>query len=358
MKKRWPLILLIALLVIGYIVVVWNWYMGLPEKPRPTVPAATTAATTAVTTQTTAAPTTAAPTTQPETQATTAPETEPTTEPTTVPTTEAPLIPADDHKIHGTAAFVYDLTNEKLLYTKGDQTAQVAPASLTKLLTALMVLEHLDPERVITADVETSWAAAGSSVAAVYPGNQLTVEMLLQGMLMQSGNDAAYVLAVAIGKQIAGDKHMESVDAYAVFLEALEQKRQALGLEGSAFLNPDGYDQSGHYSTPADLMKLAILAAKEPLICKYSSMHRQHVVYVSGQDYVWENTNKLLDPNSPYYCEEAFGLKTGSTEGAAYCLIAAFERDGRTLLVGVLGCLGPLYRFEDALYLYNHYIAQ
>ena len=350
MKKRWHILLLIALLLVGYGVFVFAWYSGGRQSPEQTLPSETSDPA-AVTTTT---PTTTAP--APETTA--EPTTEPTTEPATEPTTEPPLMPPDETRLSTGTAFVYDLSREKMLYTRGDQNQQLAPASLTKLLTALMALEYLDPETIVTAGEEAGWVAEGSSVAAIYPGNQLTAEKLLQGMLMQSGNDAAYVLAVAIGKEISGSPDATSQDAYQIFLEAVGEKCQELGLTGSCFINPDGYDREGHYSTPADLLTLARLAVRESLICKYTSCYRELVTFESGQEYIWLNTNLLLNPESPYYSPEAIGLKTGSTSNAGYCLISAFERDGRILLIGVMNCPSHTARFEDVLYLYNHFIEQ
>ena len=350
--KKWPLFLTAALMLGLYGVFLAFWF-----SPREAPAAPTTEATTTVTTLPATEPTTQA-TTEPTTEPTTEATTEATTEPATVPTTEPLPAPPDESVLNASTVFVYDLTAERMLYTLGDQNQTLAPASLTKLMTTLIVLEHLKPETVVEAGPEASWVAAGSSVAAINYGNRLTVEMLLEGMLTQSGNDAAYVLAVAAGRAIAGNEALSAEDALAAFLEEAKSKCEELGLEGSCFLNPDGYDTEGHYSSPADLLKLACLVSREPLARKYMTVEREHVVFASGQDYIWENTNLLVRTNSQYYCKDAFGLKTGSTDNAGYCLIAGFERDGRTLIIGVLGCSAPMHRFEDALYLYEHFINQ
>lgn len=341
--KKWPIIVTIPVLLLLYGLFLLGWYTNRPEPPVPTT-----------------VPTTAAPTTGAVTEATSAPTTTaaPTTEPTTVPTTAAPLLPPDESVLKATTVFVYDMTDGRLIYSMGDLDRQIAPASLTKMITALIVLEHLDPEAVVEVTLEEGWVAPGSSVAAVYSGNRLTVEMLLQGLLMQSGNDAAYALAAAVGRAIGENETLGGPEALELFLQEMERKRQELGMLDSCFLNPDGFDKEGHYSTPRDLMTLAIEAAQQPLIRRYAAMHRDTVTYESGEQYVWLNTNQLLNPDSPYYCPQAFGLKTGTTDNAGCCLIAGFEQGGRELLIGVLGCPEHLDRFADAKYLFEHFISQ
>lgn len=304
---------------------------------------------------------TAAPTGTEQTQAATTaqPTTEPTTEPTTVPTT-VPLptySDPDETQLHARHAFVYDLTYDRLLYTYGDQSEQISPASLTKLMTCYVAMQYLDKNTVLTVGEEAGWIAMDSSIAAIGQGNVMTVEMILQGTLMQSGNDGAYVLAVAAGRAIAGDPYLDGRTALATFMAEVNSRLRSMGLMGTQFVTPDGYDAEGHYSTAADLLEIARLAITDPTIVHYAAMEKATVTYESGEERAWVNTNWLLrETDFPdLYCAEATGLKTGATSKAGHCLIATFDTGERQLLIGVLGCELITQRFEDARFLFDHF---
>lgn len=304
-----------------------------------------------------AAETSVSTTAMPETTAapTAAPTTEPTTVPTTVPETVPVMVEADIHTLTALYGFVYDLTNETLLYTHGDQLAERTPASLTKLLTICTALEYLDPATEITAGVETAWIDPMSSVAAVRQGCRLTVEQLVQGMMMQSGNDAAYTLAVAAGKAIAGGEEFAEEEFLQVFMNYMNRRAVEQGLENTFFVTPDGTTAPGHHTTPEDLLRIAKLALENPLIRQYAACQQAAVTFASGEEHQWVNTNWLMNPESVYYCPDAKGLKTGSTNAAGNCLLALFDNDGREILVCVLGCPTLGDRFRDALQLYDIY---
>lgn len=297
------------------------------------------------------------------TLATTEPTTEPeTTEPeTTEPPTEPPTEPADTtppEQLELTAqkAFVYDCSEGVLLYAGGDPTEQAAPASLTKLMTALVALKYLDEDTVVTVGEEVTWIDPNSSIAALQSGNRLTVRMLVQGLLMQSGNDAAYTLAVAGGRAISGEPELDRQQAMGVFVDAMNRQCREMELVNTHFMNPDGIDEDGHYSCVSDLIAISLLAMENETILEYCGMASDYVIFESGEDYVWQNSNYLLHEDLSFYHPEVIGLKTGSTELAGKCLISAFRQDsGRTLLIGVLGSTGDGERYTDTITLYDLY---
>lgn len=300
--------------------------------------------------------TTAAVTTEP---ATTAPET---TEPeTTEPPTEPPTEPADTTppaqlSLTAAKAFVYDCTDGVLLYAGGDREEQAAPASLTKLMTALVALEYLQESDTVTVGEEITWIDPNSSIAALQVGNELTVRMLIQGLLMQSGNDAAYTLAVAGGRAIAGEPELNRQQALGVFVDEMNKTSRSMGLVNTHFMNPDGIDEDGHYTCVSDLITISLAAMENKTIMEFAGMASAYVIFESGQDYVWENSNYLLHEDLSFYCAEAIGLKTGSTENAGKCLLSAFRQaDGSTLLIGVLGSTGDSERYTDTMTLYEMY---
>lgn len=285
----------------------------------------------------------------------------PTTEATTLPeeTTEPePTWPDPEFEIASSHCFVYDSATGKIIFSKGGLQERIAPASLTKLYSAYVALQYLDPETVITVGDEVTMIDPESSVAYIYQGQKITVEMCVEGMLLQSGNDAAYVLAVAAGREISQNPELSATAAIGIFAGKMNEIALEKGLENTHFSNPDGIDTPGHYTSLEDLAKISLLAMEEPLIRKYASTVSDDVTYFSGETASWKNTNELLHEQSRFYCPEAFGMKTGSTENAGKCLISAFYKEDGYLIIGVLGCPENLQRYVDTLHLYQHFTNQ
>ena len=291
--------------------------------------------------------------TEPTTQPTEPPTepTEPPTEPTTQPT-EPPTEPTKPVEISLTAkkAFVYDLTAEGFLYILGDLDAPVEPASITKLFSAYVGLMYLSPDTLLTVGEEVTWIAYGSSRAYLEPGYQLTVEMCIQGMMIPSGNDAAYVLAVNAGRVIADNPQLSARDAYNTFVTEMNWQALKLGMTGTTFVNPDGMNEAGHYTTMRDMLKMAKLALDEPVIRDAAKVYKMTAELPSGQIIEWVNSNQMMNPDDPkFYSEYAIGLKTGSTSTAGKCLISAFQMEDRILIICVMGCPKNEDRYIDTL---------
>lgn len=332
--KKWLIITLAAAVLLLYAGFMVYWFTG-PGAPGDVTVATTLPEPTVPTT---------AETTQPPTEATHATQAPP----------PPPIMP-EDYTLTATHAFVYDCGTEELLFTMGDQQQSISPASLTKLLSAYVALMHLPKDTLITAGEEVTWIDPASSVAHVKPGDTLSAELLTEGMLLQSGNDAAYALAVAAGRVIAKDASLPARSALDVFMEEVNRQAQALGLADTHFVTPDGLDAEGHRTTAADMLKIALLVMEEPTLRHYAGVPRDTVIFESGESHDWLNTNYLLHPESPYYCPEACGMKTGYTSKAGACMIAAFYTGDRYLLVGIFGCPEYEDRFADAMFLYEMY---
>lgn len=263
--------------------------------------------------------------------------------------------PDPSYQLTARHAFVYDCSSGELRFSLGSMDDQIAPASLTKLLTAYVALEYLNPATLVTCGEETRWIDPASSVAWVGPGDQVPVELLIQGMMMQSGNDAAYATAVAAGRAIAQDPQLAPRQALAVFMEEVNAFAQELGLTGTNFETPDGLDTWKHYTTPRDMLTIALLVMEQPLLRHYTGIATANVMYENGETYVYRSTNFLLQPESKYYCADACGMKTGTTKKAGSCLMSLFHNGEGYILIGIFGC--PRYedRFADALQLYALY---
>ncbi len=254
--------------------------------------------------------------------------------------------------------FVYDATEQTYLACAGTLSDQVYPASITKLFTAYVALQYLDPTDVIVAKDALEAVVPGSSTAKIDWGDKLTVEMLVEAMLLPSGNDAAYILAVEVGRILENNQRLHYSDAAIAFVEEMNRQAAENGMTGTHFANPDGIHKQNHYSSYQDLTKLAQLALSNPTICKYTAINVDYVTFVSGEEHKWENTNALIDPESEFYCPYALGLKTGQTPKAGSCLLSAFQYQSKTLIIGVFGCPQIDDRFTDTLQLFNKAIGR
>lgn len=287
---------------------------------------------------------------KPQETTTTSPAAE-TTEP--IPVVDWMTLPAD-RVISAAQYFVYDCEAKQFVAKAEDVSTKIYPASVTKLFTAYVALQYLDAAKSVKAGEVLNKVAAGSSVAEIKKGDVLTVEQLIAGMLLPSGNDAAYILAAEAGRAMYGEKANEVSTDEAVkrFVKEMNDQAKILGMNGTNFANPDGIHSDSHYSTYADLAVLGTLVLADPVLMKYAATSSMDVTLASGS-VNWHNTNAIIDPQSEYYCSLCTGLKTGQTPMAGSCLLSAFEYRGRTLIIGVFGCKEVDDRFPDTLQLFN-----
>lgn len=275
---------------------------------------------------------------------------------TTPPETTEPeptwmTFPAD-RQITAQQAFVYDCQTDSFLYLSGSETDKVYPASITKLFTAYVAMQFLQPTDTITAGDVLNLVGPGSSVAEIKKGDTLTVEQLVEAMLLPSGNDASYMLAAEAGWIIAGDRSISPSRAVQKFVDEMNGQARAKGMTGTHFTNPDGYHDYNHYTNHKDMVTIGKLAMENSTIMKYAVVPTEEVV-LGGETKQWKNTNQLINPESEYYCPYATGLKTGQTPSAGSCLLSSFDVKGQKYLIGVFGCPDIEDRFADTLQLLN-----
>lgn len=239
----------------------------------------------------------------------------------------------DEADITAAAVILVDAETGAVLYEKNAD-AQRAPASTTKLLTAVLALENLQMDQEITVPPE---AQTSGSNMGLKPGQIVTVETLLYGLLLSSGNDAAVTLAIAISG---------TVEAFA---QKMNEKAQALGMLNSHFVTASGLDAEGHYVTVRDMSILARYAYSiEELRTIMATEEKTLYTVDKSVSYQLENTNLLihtprLDGNgepytgASYLYEYATGMKTGSTRNSDGCLVASAEKDGQKLIALIFG---------------------
>lgn len=225
-----------------------------------------------------------------------------------------------------TAAVLMDAGTGEVLYAHNAD-RQMLIASTTKIMTALVALEQGQLQKEVT--VQQHHMVEGSSMY-LKPGETVTREELLYGLMLCSGNDAALALA----EDCCG-----SVDA---FVEQMNRKAAQLGMSDTSFANPNGLDDDTHFSTAHDMACLAACAVQDPAFVRICSTVQARV---GGR--TMSNHNRLLRE-----IDGCVGLKTGYTQAAGRTLVSCVKRDGRTL-VAVTLCDGNDWADHKALYAYG-----
>lgn len=192
-------------------------------------------------------------------------------------------------------------------------------ASTTKIMTAIVAIESGDTKRTVTVSPDAV-GIEGSSVY-LYPGEQLTMEELLYALLLESANDAATAIAIAVAGSVEG------------FSQKMNEKAESLGLAATHFTNPHGLDDEAHYTTAYDLAVLSAYALKNEIFRTICATTRKTIPLKGNEGTrVLVNHNKML---TRY--KGAIGVKTGFTKRSGRCLVSAAERDGLTLIAVTLG---------------------
>jgi serine-type D-Ala-D-Ala carboxypeptidase (penicillin-binding protein 5/6) len=245
--------------------------------------------------------------------------------------------------VNAKGAALADATTGTLLWSRDPDTERPM-GSITKVMTALLVIRAGDLDRKIRVPkaVIPYVLKYGADSAGLHPGDVLTAQQLLEAMLLPSGCDAAYTLAVAYGPGMQA------------FLAKMNATAKQLGMAHTHFTSPDGLPyptEFSTFSTPSDLLILGRAAMKYPV---FRSIVAQRIFQIAKgpghHAYFWQNTNDLIGSYPG-----ADGIKTGFTNAALHCLLFQAERDGRTLIGVVLGspATGPASGADAAAKILN-----
>ena len=238
--------------------------------------------------------------------------------------------------VDAVSAILVDMGSRQVLYAKHPDQRR-AMASTTKIVTAIVALEQGLLDTII--EVPPEAAAMEPNRMGLQTGDRLTLEALLYGLLLDSGNDAAE----AIARGILGDR--------AQFIALMNRRVQTNGLQNTHFVNPAGFDDPDQYGTAYDLAVLATDALRNPVFRRIVGTRRREIApsQEGGRSHSWfgpTNLNILLETYPG-----AFGVKPGWTGDAGYTFVAAAERNGRAILAVVLGSRG---HFTDAAKLLDY----
>ena len=306
-----------------------------------------------------------------------------------------------DGQILAKYVLLYDVNADKVLYQKKGK-EKCYPASTTKMLTAIVGAKIIPPETVITVGDEIKLINWDSSTAGHVKGMKLTFESLMDGLMLPSGNDAAYTIAVNAAKIYTGNNDLSDEEAVKIFMELVNKAAKEIGCSGTHYVTPDGWHDDDHYTCAEDLAKIAAYARTVPLVknsvCKYeaewdvieyepseessvsqssteessknesgsseaastvseeeSSGEAEGSEDESEEEFVykpetlyWTNSNRMLNPDAPQYSKFCDGVKTGYTDEAGTSVVCSATVDGHTMIAVIMFGYTMYTKYDDA----------
>ena len=251
----------------------------------------------------------------------------------------------DELSVNAKAGIIVETNTGKTIFEK-NSAEQNYPASVTKILTAILVIENCNLNDEVTAsDTAISNIPSGYVIAPISVGEKMSVEDLLYALMLKSANDAAYVLAEHVGGSIDG------------FSEMMNNKAKEIGCKNSHFVNPNGIHNKDHYTTAYDMYLISNYAMKNETFAKIVSTY-EYTLPVTNKynkrDRVMKNTNEFINPKSSYYNEAVNGIKTGTTIQAGNCLITSVSKDGLNFINVVLGAETANSKFSETKKMINY----
>lgn len=260
-------------------------------------------------------------------------------------TTEYPDDPTRAPDLVANAAIVMDAASGQVLYEKNSQEKKY-PASITKILTVLIALEHnVDFNATVTMSENAIWGVErDSTLIGLDVGEQVTVKDLVYATMVKSANECAYALA----EYVAGD--IES------FAKLMNERAAEIGCKNTHFVTPNGLHDEDHYTTAYDMALITKEAFKNETFREIAGTLNYTVPATNLTEEtrpLW-NGNKMINPAEPYYYEYCEGGKTGYTMKANNTLMTFAKKDGLELICVIMDCDGAKYAYSDSKALYNY----
>ncbi|WP_242965037.1 D-alanyl-D-alanine carboxypeptidase family protein [Petroclostridium xylanilyticum] len=244
--------------------------------------------------------------------------------------------PANDLNIQAKSAVLMEASTGKILYEQNSH-EKLPPASVTKVMTMLLIMEAIDNGKISFDDMVASSeyaASMGGSQIYLEPGEQMSVHDMLKAIAVASGNDAS----VAMAEHIYGSEE--------AFVKAMNDKAKELGMNDTNFVNCNGLDADNHYTSAYDIALMSRELLKHPKIHDYLTIW---IDSLRDGKFGLANTNKLIR-----FYPGANGIKTGSTGKALYCLSASAKRDGMQLIAVIMAAPNTKERFNAATKLLDY----
>lgn len=307
---------------------------------------------------------------------------------------------------------LYDATADSIIYQRNGN-KKCYPASTTKMMTGIVGAKIIPPETIITVGDEIEMIEWDSSTAGLMKGMKMTFETLMDALMLPSGNDAAYTIAVNAARMYTGNEKLSNAEAVKVFMNLVNEAAKEIGCKNTHYVTPDGWHDDNHYTNAADLAKIAAYARTIPLV--KASCGKEEVVWdlikdesevseesstqqssapavgssasvsdvspaesstenTSSQEtdqsdssddeeesevipipdsMYWYNSNRILQVGSESYSEYCDGMKTGFTDEAGTSVVASATMDGHTFIAVVMFGETLYKKYEDANILFK-----
>ena len=241
------------------------------------------------------------------------------------------------------SAILMEVSTGKIIFSKNEN-EKLSPASMTKMMSLLLIMENIE-KGVISLDemvtVSENASGMGGSQILLETGEKMSVDDLIKGITIASGNDAV----VALAEKIAGTE--------AGFVKMMNDKARELKLTNTNFKNPHGLDEANHYSSAKDMAIIAKELVKHQKILEYSSIYETYLRENTDKAIWLVNTNKLVR-----FYDGVDGLKTGFTSSAGYCLTATAKRNNMRIIAVVMGEPDSKTRNKEVSEMFDYMFAQ
>lgn len=246
-------------------------------------------------------------------------------------------------EIAAESVILYDVTHDRVLYEKNADTKRY-PASITKLMTALLVLENAELSETVTySETAVTNLESGAVTLSLKAGDKVSVKDSLYGLMLKSANEVANGLAEHVGGSISG------------FAQMMNEKAKALGCTGTNFVNPNGLNNTNHYTTARDMAKIAKAAFENEKLCEITSTTSyKFPATKAAAARTISMGHKMIYPTDSRYYEGIVGGKTGYTSLAGNTLVTCVERDGVRMIAVVLKSRSTHYPDTKALLDYGY----
>ncbi|MCL2873972.1 MAG: D-alanyl-D-alanine carboxypeptidase [Defluviitaleaceae bacterium] len=240
------------------------------------------------------------------------------------------------------SAILIEERSGRILYEKNAH-ERIYPASTTKVLTAYLALDFLDPDELIVLGREILLVPPGSSVARHQVGETITVENMIRALIISSGNETSISVAVNVVRRTSGVNNINYSDAMDEFMDMMNERARSIGALNTNFTNPHGFHDDNHFTTAYDMALIIRAALQNPLIRQIAAestfvgngADNRAAPGAITQNYDWTSRNLLIVEGSPFYYPYATGFKTGFTDQASDTLATSASRDNINLIAAV-----------------------
>jgi len=263
-------------------------------------------------------------------------------------------------EVEGRSLILMERTTGMVLFDVNAR-ERIYPASTTKILSSILMIEHIGLDEIIAIGPEIHHMPVGSSRAGHREGTHISAINLLRALIIPSGNDSGIVLATEVVRRVTGDYTLTYPEMEQIFAEMMNERAREIGATSSNFMNPHGFHHPNHFSTPMDMALIAQVALENPILAGVFAEPSYVGPGIIGNipegltytNYSWRSPNQLLHEDSEFFYPYAIGMRTGFTNQAFHALVSAATKDGFELIAGAFQSRIDV-RFTDSIAMFEY----